>query len=67
MKNVKTLFPIRFGITNLKSDPLVQIGYFYCYELLDRILKYFYVFLLVLIKNEQFDSQKIKILFRKRN
>jgi len=52
MENVKMLFLV------WNENHWFQIGHFYFYELLDRILKYFNIFLLVLNKNEQFDSQR---------
>jgi len=64
MENIKTFFSIRFETIGSKSDhPLVQIGHSYFYRFLDKILKYFNVvnlmyFLLVLSKNEQFDSRR---------
>jgi len=39
-------------------EPLILNRTRYFYELLHRILKYFNIFLLVLSKNEQFDSQR---------
>jgi len=57
MEKIKTIFRVRFGTIGFKSDhPLVQIGLSYFYGLLDRNLQDFNLFLLVLSKNEQFDS-----------